>query len=107
MPAVGSTDSTRTGLPPDVAPFGPRVTGDDRADSARVAEVLFPGVICPSGGWTWREKKEKPPGIRWREESSALSYDKASSAPRSLRRYDPDQVPRDFLNPAMRDTPGG
>ena len=29
------------------------------------------------------------------------------TSPRSLRRCNPDQVPRDYLNPESRDTPGG
>src|SRR5690606_13974694 len=54
---------------------------------------------CAAG----RKQKERPPREGWRSEAGTPRTDDPlglRDTPRSLRRYDPDQVPRDCLNPA-------
>jgi hypothetical protein len=56
-------------------------------------------------------REKAPPGNRVAPCAEDLPAEGRPAAvddtPRSLRRCDPDQVPRDCLNPASRDTPGG
>ena len=64
-------------------------------------------VSCP-GGATRKGAARKPGGA-----SGGRTFlrrgrpGRDDDTPRSLRRCDPDQVPRDCLNPVARDTPGG
>jgi hypothetical protein len=62
----------------------------------------------PADGATQKGAARNP---GWRLETVDLRQMEGPAAvddtPRSLRRCDPDQVPRDCLNPGQRDTPGG
>jgi len=75
---------------------------------------LFSGAAAAgdrTGSIGWGDAKKRRPKPGWRLETVDLRQMEGPAAvddtPRSLRRCDPDQVPRDCLNPGQRDTPGG